>query len=184
MAEKLPVNATGLPEQRMERGGFIGEVSQSIPKVDLLANLIRWVSTANAGIGKEQLTTFLEVYGISGHLTPELKEVILHLAEMAEPQSAEATKADIWSRLILELHGVLTGGDAPLHPVRPFWNDVGNEVQPSEPAIKAEAEVEKPKDKPLKLKLVVTDNEGSDREFSLDLSPQEGKAGFKDAAGW
>ena len=184
MKDDLYANESGLAEQPAGRGRYISDVSMSVPRIDLLANLIRWVANAKAKIGNEQLAIFLEVYGISGHLTPELKEVIMQLAETTEPQTTEATTADLWSRLILELHGILTGGDAPLHPIRPSWHDVGKEAQPSEPEIQAEKDMEKPNDKPFKLKLVVTDNDGADKEFFLDLSHQGEKAVSKDNTGW
>ena len=150
---------------------FREEVDQSTPRVNLLSNLIRWVANAKKEVGAEQLTTFLEVYGISGHLSPELKEVILHLVEITEPGSADASAADIWSRLILELHGILTGGDAPLHIVKPSWAD---DESGAETEDKPE---EKPGDKPLKLKLMLTDGGGTGREFSIDLNPEAGGEG-------
>ena len=160
-----------LPEQQMEHGKTGDEVSQSVPPVNLMANLIRWVANAKREIGGEQLAIFLEVYGISGHLYPELKEVILRLADISSDQSAEPNTAEIWSRLISELHGILTGGDAPLHPVRPFWNDGGGAIEPSE----TEAEENRSEDKPLKLKLVFSNGEGTDKEFCINLNQEENK---------
>jgi len=146
------------------------EVRQSAPPVNLLANLIRWVSNAKKEIGSEQLATFLEIYGISGHLSPELKEVILHLMEITEQQETDANAAEIWSQLTLELHGILMGGDAPLHLVKPLWNNDENETLPDE----TEAETDKPKHKPLKLKLVFPADDGTEREFNIDLSSEAG----------
>jgi len=175
LAEGEPYMAeTGLAEQPVEQGRRALETGQSTPRVDLLANIIRWVANAKAEIGKEQLLTFLEVYGISGYLTPEFKEVIMHMAETTEPQPAGVTTADIWSRLMLELHGILTGGDAPLHPVKPFWNYSSSEAQLDEAVTGFEEEEAKPKEKPTKLKLVVTTGDGSDKEFCLDLNPEDG----------
>ena len=116
------------------------------------------------------MTTFLEVYGISGHLSPELKEVILHLVEITEQQATDANAAEIWSQLTLELHGILTGGDAPLHLVKPLWSDDESEALPNE----TEAEEDKPKYKPIKLKLVFPNDDGTEREFNIDLSPEAG----------
>jgi len=151
------------------------EPDQAIPQVNLMANLIRWVANAKREIDDEQLPVFLEVYGISGYLSPELKEVILHLADITEPQSADAGIADTWSRLTLELHGILTGGDAPLYPVKPFWKDEGGEALPDEVA---EAEVKiaagGTENKPLTLKMVFTDANGEDKEFSINLTPEMG----------
>lgn len=166
-----PEGYVGL-ERRGRRIGeeFREEVDQSTPRVNLLSNLIRWVANAKKEVGTEQLTTFLEVYGISGHLSPELKEIILHLVEITEPSSADASAADIWSRLILELHGILTGGDAPLHIVKPLWTgDEGGAETEDKPE-------EKPGDKPLKLKLMLSGG-GTDREFSIDLNPEAGREG-------
>ena len=135
-------------------------------QVNLLTNLIRWVSTARREIGNEQLPAFLDVYSIGGHLSSELREIILHLAETIAPKTAgapaditlsieanenvappaevktEATPsaeakadaatlpnpvadADVWSRMILELHGILSRGGASFHPLQISWNGRG-----------------------------------------------------------
>ena len=131
----------------MEHEKINAEASQSIPKVNLLANLINWVAKAKKEIGYEQMPIFLEVYGISGHLSPELKEVILHLADITSEQPENTNTAEVWSQSMLSLHGILTGGDAPLYPLKPSWNDGDSEIQPSEDEV-TEAEVDKPKDMP------------------------------------
>ncbi len=156
------------PEEPMEdeETGKTGvEMNQSTPPVNLLANLIRWISNARRAIGAEQLPIFLEMYGISGHLSPELKEVILHLADIAATEPADASAAEIWSQLILELHGILAGDNSPLYPLRPFWNDGGSDAQLSE------TDEDEPQHKPLKLKLVLQGSDGKDKEFSLNLDP-------------
>ncbi|MDD5039453.1 MAG: hypothetical protein PHN78_09100, partial [Dehalococcoidales bacterium] len=151
--------------------------NQSIPRVNLLTNLNHWVSCAKKEIGVEQLPVFLEVYGTTGHLPPELKDVILYLADVASEQSTEASASEIWSKLMLELHGILTGGDAPLHPVKPFWNDSANdseeEIQPVEPEAEEEKPEEKPREKPLKLRLVLSNGDDEEKEFSINLNPVE-----------
>ena len=201
LGEELP--ESGLPGKELPEAGLPGEelpeaelpgegtkpgktserASQSTPPVNLMANLIRWVSNAKQEIGSEQLPLFLEVYGISGHLSPEMKEVILHLADIASESSADANPAGIWSRLISELHGILTGGDAPLHPVTPFWGDGGSEAQLGETGIEREedksddepmelkVEEDSPKDKSLKLKLVFPSGNGKEKEFCINLDP-------------
>jgi len=158
-------------EQQMERGKINTEVSQSTPKVNLLANLIQWVSRAKKEIGSEELPIFLEVYGISGHMSPELKEVILHLADVASDQPEDVKTAEIWSQSMLSLHGILTGGNAPLYPVKPLWNDGGGEIQLSEDEV-TESEADKPKDMPLKLKLVFPNGDGKSQEFCINLNPE------------
>ena len=172
-----PVPQSELPQPQMEYRQVSEEVNQSIPRVNLLANLTHWVSNAKKEIGMEQLPVFLEVYGITGHLSPELKDVILHMADITLEQLTEASASEIWSKLMLELHGILTGGDAPRYPVRPFWN--GNEEEEEEEEeiqpVEAELEVEedKPKDKPLKLKLVLSKGDDEEKEFCIDLNPGE-----------
>jgi hypothetical protein len=147
---------------------YVNEVSQSIPKVNMLANLISWVAKAKKEIGYEQLPTFLEVYGISGYLSPELRETILHLAEITDERPDAVTDADIWSQSILSLHGILTGGDTPLHPVIPPAEEIEEEL-PEDEVI----EVDKSKDKPVKLKLVFPSADGKEKEFCIDLTPEE-----------
>ena len=173
-----------LLEQLREYQQGIQEVRPSIPPVNLLSNLIFWVSSIKKEIGIEQLPVLLEVYGISGHLSPELKEVILQMADIIEPQSENVNLSSIWSQSILELHGILTGGDAPLHPLKPSWNEKDDEVQLDEAELDEE-ELQNEKqsgdsgidvNKPLKLKLVLPVNNGDDsitREFSICLNPEE-----------
>ena len=158
-------------EQEMRHEKINAEVNQSIPKVNLLGNLITWVAKAKKEIGKEQMTILLEVYGISGHLSPELKEVILHLAEITSEQPEEPSKAEIWSQSMLSLHGILTGGDAPLYPLKPSWNNGNDEIKPDEVEL-IETEVEKTKNVPVKLKLVFPDGDGKGKEFCIDLTSE------------
>jgi hypothetical protein len=187
-AELFPEEETGEPdeqlmpepdllieeEQQMEQEKINAEVSQSIPKVNLLANLINWIAKAKKEIGHEQMPVFLEVYGISGHLTPELKEVILHLADITSEEPEDANKAEIWSQAMLSLHGILTGGDAPLYPVLPSWNEISGEIQPSEDDA---VEVDKHEDMPVKLKLVFPNGDGKNKEFCIDLTPEANNDG-------
>ena len=155
----------------MEYERIKAEVSQSTPKVNLLANLTNWVAKAKKELGYEQLPVFLEVYGISGHLSPELKEVILHLADITSEYPEDSSTAEIWSQAMLSLHGILTGGNAPLYPLKPSWNDSGNETQPGEYEL-IETEVQKVKDMPIKLKLVFPNGDGKDKEYCVNLTPE------------
>ena len=169
---RLPESELPIEEELpMDYERISAELSQSTPKVNLLANLINWVARAKKEIGSEQLATFLEVYGISGHLSPELKETILHLSEIASEQPGDASNsAEIWSQSILSLHGILTGGNAPLHLVKPSWSDNGGETQPSEDEA-PEADEDKPQDMPIKLKLVFPNGNGKGKEYCIDLNP-------------
>jgi hypothetical protein len=157
-------------EQPMEYDRTTADESQLTPKVNMLANLINWVSRAKKEIGYEQIPTFLEVYGISGHLSSELKEVIIHLSEITTERPEVANNAEVWSQAMLALHGIITGGDAPLHPIMPSWTDNADEIQPVEEEI---IEVDKAKEKPVKLKLVFPDGNGKSKEFCINLSPEE-----------
>jgi hypothetical protein len=158
-------------EQQIEYEKISHELSQSVPKVNLLANLINWVSLARKEIGDEQLPTFLEVYGISGHLSPELKDVILHLADIITTKKpGDNHMAEIWSNSMLSLHGILTGGDAPLNPVRPHWNEIDEELEPDENEV---IDIqEEPKEPPVKLKLVFPNGDGKGKEYCIDLTPE------------
>ncbi len=155
----------------MEYEPVKNEVNQGIPKVNMLANLINWVAKAGREIGYEQLPTFLDVYGISGHLSPELKDVIIHLAEITRDNTDVATDSEIWSQSILSLHGILTGGDAPLNPVIPSWVDAADAAESS--AEDEIIEIDKAKEKRAKLKLVFPNGNGENKEFCIDLAPEE-----------
>jgi hypothetical protein len=144
------------------------ESQASTPKVNLLANLINWVAKAKKEIGDEQLPTFLEVYGVSGHLSPELKEAILQLCDITTEQPEATSRADVWSQSMLSLHGILTGGDAPLYPFKSTALSAEDEETAGEEEI---IEVDKPKEQPIKLKLVLPDGNGESREFCVDLAP-------------
>jgi hypothetical protein len=153
----------------MELDQMNKDANQGVPKVNMLANLINWVSKAKQDIGYEQLPTFLEVYGITGHLSLELKEVILRLAEIAKEHPEELNDSELWSQSMLSLHGILTGGETPLHPVVPAWVDNADESDlPMDEEI---IEIDKGKDKSPKLKLVFPNGDGENKEFCIDLTP-------------
>ena len=141
------------------------------PQVNMLANLIRWVAKAKKEIGSEQLPTFLEVYGITGNLSPDLKEVIAHLADITAQQSDDASAVDVWSQLLLELHGILTEGSTTLNPVVPFWNGGENELDTDE----TEMDEPTPQSTPMKLKLIYPGKDGTEKELTIDLSPEADK---------
>jgi hypothetical protein len=154
-------------EQLME---YEDELSKSIPKVSLLANLINWIARVKKEIGTDQLPAFLEVYGVSGHLSPELKEVIMNLSEIVSAHPDSTSKAEIWSQSMLALHGILTGSDAPLYPIKPSWDEISENVEPNEEEI---IEVDKSKEEaPVKLKLVFPSGDGKNKEYCIDLAPE------------
>jgi hypothetical protein len=162
----LEPEITAGEDQPMELERTTGDVTTGTPKVNMLANLINWVARAKKEIGDELLPTFLDVYGVSGHLSLELKEVILHLAERTQEKSEPCTDAEVWSQAMLSLHGILTGGDAPLNPAIPSWRET---LEEQEDEI---IEVDK-QDKPVKLKLVFPNGHGKEKEYCLDLMPED-----------
>ena len=154
-------------EQSMPYDKTDNDANLSVPKVNMLANLINWVARANREIGRDQIPTFLEVYGISGYLSPELKDVIIHLSEITEEDSEASSSTEIWSQSMLLLHGILTGGEAPLHPIMPSWNNDDNNGSEEEII-----EVDKAKDKSVKIKFVLPDADGEEKEFCINLTPE------------
>jgi hypothetical protein len=175
--ERMPIGRRE-EAQRMEYARTEDPVP-SPPRVNMLANLITWVARAKKDIGYEQLPVFLEVYGLSGHLSAELKEVILHFAEITAERPDAPGDAETWSQAMLTLHGILTGGDAPLHPAIPAWTSLAS-TPAAEPAPEEDEliEVDRPQASPVKLKLVFPDGEKS-KEFCIDLTPESGNGGHK-----
>ncbi len=141
-----------------------GEGGQYVSQANLFANLICWVAAAKKEIGDELLPAFLDAYGIGEQLPRQLRESILHLADMIEPGTVKTDKANIWSRLMLELHGILAGGGTSPSAWRPFLN--GSE--------KAEEDADEngQENRPIKLKLALPTADGTEREFSISLTPE------------
>ena len=79
-----------------------GQVAGTTPQVNLLPNLLRWVSVAAREIGSERLPTFLDVYGTTGNLSLETREVILRFAGVVEQQPSDAQTDNICTRLMSE----------------------------------------------------------------------------------
>lgn len=159
--EHTPGQCSKLPVSEM-----VKETEKPIPltpQVNLLANLVRWVSVARREIGDEQLPTFLDVYRIAGQLSSEIREVILQLAEVMAQHQTEQSTADVWSWLLLELHGILSGGGTPLRLLK----------QRREQADKPQERAEQ--GQPVKLKLVLPVGEEGEREFSLTLTPEDSR---------
>jgi hypothetical protein len=184
--EGKPVYEAPLPETSTQKHSRAGEeqmMGTGTEQVNVLVNLIRWVSAARAEIGDQQLPAFLDVYSIGGHLSAEARDTIMHLAEKiaprrknvyrgnghAEPPCREhsskyeeepgealapspgtdhytpskidgtagaenempvspSAAAETWSRMIMELHGILVQGRAPFHPLQPVTSSTGDEA--------------------------------------------------------
>jgi hypothetical protein len=177
-----------------------------------MVNLIGWVATAKREVGKEKLPVLLDVYGIGGKLSPELRGIIDHLSDVVDeaPPAGSANvdfirrfkndfanflegyrqggqlsseikdailyfldaatmqggvnRAGTWGELLLELHGILTGNEAMF---------VKNAETPDKDEKHVEKSLEEPvkeEESPLKLKLVLPDGKGGEKELLLNLS--------------
>ena len=108
----------------------------------------------------------------------------MHLADVTA-QSDDTSAVDTWSQLILELHGIIAEGDSTLSPVSSFWGENEDELEIEEPAIDEVKEVageeEKEEEKeapvapttPTKLKLIYPGADGTEKELTIDLSPDD-----------
>ncbi|MBI2868679.1 MAG: hypothetical protein HYX96_02495 [Chloroflexi bacterium] len=136
-----------------------GELNGAAARANVLANLISWVSAAKKEIGQEQLPEFLDVYGSIGQLSPELRQLILRLSGVVDDEFCISSSNR--SRLILELHGILSGASLPVVPLRNS-NGRGQTVD------KGAA--------PASLKLMVSDGSGNNNEFTLNLAAMSKEA--------
>jgi hypothetical protein len=231
------VNSEDEPEDSEEEepgSEKIGSAQPAVSQVNLLANLIRWVSSAKKEIGVEQLPVFLDVYattgtltqetrdtilhlarvatdpvtdsaltekkgliteeiaicmeinGFSGHLPPEFKEKVRRLTELVLRQSVYGNTANAWSVLLLELHGILTGGGTSLQPLAFIKNGGKENTKESDAEMDGDAEEEAADHeelsdeleameeetpskyvKPARLRLVLPVNDGGEQELDL-----------------
>ncbi len=142
------------------------EVARTTSQVNMMANLTRWVAVAKRDIGKEQLPRFLDIFAIAGAMPPGLKEAIMNLAEIFDERATGNDSADAWSRLILELHGILMGGGRPAFHRNQAITGNGHAGMSEAPHEAAEARQE-----PIRLKLVLPTRSGLEKEFSVVLDP-------------
>ena len=94
----------GEAEKNEERdeGGYLSsekmeEVKKSGKKIDLslVLMLARWAEEGIRRIGKRKVEGILEIYELAGHLSPDLKEILLkliHLSDTEEPQDKVTIK--------------------------------------------------------------------------------------------
>jgi hypothetical protein len=132
---------------------------ESFRSSDFLARAIR-----------EQLSSLLETRANSCQISPELKDSILGMVGMMAELPDKP--ADVWSRLILELHGILSCGS--LVPVSAQSKSeqtiiLSKRVRPKQKA--------KDQKKPMKLKLIMPVGKGIERElvFQLDTGIAKSK---------
>ena len=95
-------------------GGY--EESDDRLDVNLVASLMRWVDSVSRGLGVQNMADLLETYRPTGHLTPEIAKIIMHLAsfsalpdELPSHRSAE----DDLSDALIRLHGIIYGSGRP-----------------------------------------------------------------------
>ena len=82
-------------------------------RVDLLtvSVLSQWLSRAAASVSKEQICKLVEIYDITGNLTPRMKQVILLLADLYSngnyAEDDETVPSTVSVQLLIELDGLL-----------------------------------------------------------------------------
>lgn len=111
----------------------------------------------------QQLAAFLEAYRQGGN--EDIKNAIVNILSINE-LAARSSKADTWSRLILELHGIVGGNESLFTAEQP--PAANTRAQEEEAARKAREEV-----RPIKIKLVLPVANGGEKEFSISLQPEE-----------
>jgi len=96
--------------------------------VDLLTMsvLAQWVSRATAAMGKNQIVKLVEIYDVTGHLPPRMKDAILLLVDLCgqdadktseETPVAESVPAAVSIQMLIELDSVLRYRDGALESV-------------------------------------------------------------------
>ena len=110
--------AEGSPdmEHAMNRSGVAGLAGRNPDgegRVDLLtvSVLSQWLSRAAASVSKEQICKLVEIYDITGNLTPRMKQVILLLADLYSngnyAEDDDTVPATVSVQLLIELDGLL-----------------------------------------------------------------------------
>ena len=88
--------------------------------INLLTGLIRWVGSAKGRLGARQTATLLDVYRLTGHLTPLVDQAIHGLASLgpaADELAQHAPTTEDLVEVVLSLHGIIYGSGRP--PVGP-----------------------------------------------------------------
>ena len=108
-------NAWRPPRPLVGSWGAIGKLD-----VNLLANLMRWVGSVKCRLGVQQMRLLVELYRLTGHLTPIVEKAITRLASLRilpdESDHHVFTQDDLIDTL-LQLHGINYGsGSLPVGP--------------------------------------------------------------------
>lgn len=92
-----------MADEELPAGENAVVINRPASEVNILTNLIRWVSVAKRELGDGQLAAFLDIYGQQGALLPETRQLILQLAEVTDTSKDEITpSASFFTILIRE----------------------------------------------------------------------------------
>lgn len=96
----------------IEECGVEEGVDASLPlDVNLVSSLTRWATVAKQRVGEQRLKEILDLYSQSGHLKPDLRQLIeqiFNLVGESGPEVGEDAQGCL--DLIFHLHGILAGG--------------------------------------------------------------------------
>ncbi|MBM3945321.1 MAG: hypothetical protein FJ317_07540, partial [SAR202 cluster bacterium] len=84
---------------------------------NLVAGIVRWVAGAKRRLGAKQMVELLEVYKLSGNLSPAIERIIVRVANMPLPDESHAhnlTAEDLVD-LFMMLHGIIFSSGEPSH---------------------------------------------------------------------
>ena len=76
---------------------------------NLVTGIVRWVASAKRKLGSEQMVALLEIYKISGNLSPSIEKVIVKVANMPLPDESDIHQitAEDLVDLFMMLHGTI-----------------------------------------------------------------------------
>lgn len=112
-AAKMEAGKRAAPQRRSASrplvGGWGGEGNLD---VNLMANLMRWVGSVKSRLGIEGMRSLVELYGLSGHLTPALENAIVRIASLSmlpDESDRHVFTVDDLVDSCLHLHGINYG---------------------------------------------------------------------------
>ena len=94
-------------------GGQVSAEGDGSLDMNLMSNLMHWTAVAKRRIGGNALVDLLDLYIRSGHDSPGLRSMILHMSGMVEQMPTDgvgAESAQEYTDLMHQLHGILTSG--------------------------------------------------------------------------
>lgn len=93
-----------------------GEMAGTL-SVNLLSNLVHWVSRAKQRVGEEKLLPLVDLFLATGVPAMGLRDLVAHISAMVGTQGVDETQeqpkpsAQDWIDLMLQLHGIVMGSD-------------------------------------------------------------------------